>query len=139
MASQVDLANQLLQRACDDQAAAEALLHVDSVTDVIVGFHAQQGVEKSIKAVLAVHGVDFPFTHDVGRLAVLAKRAGHPLPDDLRDADGLTVYAGALRYDPDDPKSVDRETALRWVTAAVTWARAQLDAAVVGPDEDVPG
>jgi HEPN domain-containing protein len=138
MASQVDLAKQLLQRARDDQAAVEALLHVDSVTDVIVGFHAQQGVEKSIKAVLAVHGVDFPFIHDIGRLAVLAKRAGHPLPDDLRDADELTVYAGALRYDPDDPKSVDRETALRWVTASIVWARAQLGAAV-RPDEDAVG
>lgn len=32
------------------------------VTDVIVGFHAQQGVGKSIKAVLAARGVNFPFT-----------------------------------------------------------------------------
>lgn len=129
MASQIDLAKQLLQRASDDEAAANALLHVDSVTDLIVGFHAQQGVEKSIKAVLAIQGVDFPFTHDIGRLAALARRAGQPLPDDLRDADELTVYAGALRYDAEDPKSVDRETALRWVTAAVRWARAHVEAA----------
>lgn len=129
MASQSDLAKQLLQRASDDEAAAKAMLPIEAVTDVIVAMLAQQGVEKSIKAVLAAHGVDFPFTHDIGGLASVCNQAGTPLPDDLRDADQLTPYAGALRYDAEDPKLVDRETALRWVTAAVAWARAQLEAA----------
>ena len=30
-----------------------------------IGFHAQQAVEKAIKAVLACRGVVFPFTHDL--------------------------------------------------------------------------
>jgi len=50
MASQHDLAEQLLQRASDDEAAARAMLPIGSVTDMIVGMLAQQGVEKSIKA-----------------------------------------------------------------------------------------
>lgn len=127
MASQLDLAKQLLRRAADDEAAAKALLHVGAVTDVIVGFHAQQAVEKSIKAVLAANGVDFPFSHDIGRLAALASKAGHPLPNALRNADELSAYAGALRYEPDDPQSVDRGTGLRWATIAVTWAQAQIE------------
>lgn len=61
MASQRDLAKQLLRRAGDDEAAAKAMLPVEAVTDAIVGMLAQQGVEKSIKAVLAARGVDFPF------------------------------------------------------------------------------
>jgi len=127
MASQRDLAEQLLQRACDDEAAARAMLPIESVTDLIVGMLAQQGIEKSIKAVLAARGVDFPFTHDIGGLARICNEAEAPLPDDLGEADQLTPYAGALRYDAEDPKLVDRETALRWVTAAVTWARVQVE------------
>lgn len=69
MASKSDLAEQLLQRANDDEAAAKALLPVRSVTDVIVGMLAQQAVEKSIKAVLVAHDVDFPFIHDIAGLA----------------------------------------------------------------------
>jgi HEPN domain-containing protein len=128
MASQRDLAGQLLQRAGDDEAAARAMLPVETVTDAIVGMLAQQGVEKSIKAVLAARGIDFPFTHDIGGLSSICENAGVPLPDDLRDADQLTPYAGVLRYDAEDPKLVDRATALRWATAAVTWAQGELDA-----------
>jgi HEPN domain-containing protein len=128
MASRRDLAKQLLQRAADDEAAAKATLPIQAVTDAIVGMLAQQGVEKSIKAVLAARGVDFPFTHDLGGLVRICNNAGVSLPDDLRDVDQLTPYAGALRYDAEDPKLVDRETALHWATTAVTWARARLEA-----------
>ena len=65
MGDERDLAVQLLRRAADDEAAAKALLSIKSVTDVIVGQHAQQGVEKAIKAVLASQDVEFPFIHDI--------------------------------------------------------------------------
>jgi HEPN domain-containing protein len=129
MATERDLARRLLQRATEDEAAARAMLPVQSVTDMIVGTLAQQAVEKSIKAVLSFNAVRFPFVHDIGRLATLASDAGAPLPDSLRDVHLLTAYAGALRYDSDDPKSVDRQTALRWATAAVAWARTHVEAA----------
>jgi hypothetical protein len=48
------------------------------------------------------------------------------LPDELDEADLLTPYAGTLRYDAEDPELVDREMALRFATAAVTWARAHV-------------
>lgn len=48
MATERDLAERLLQRASDDEAAARAMLPVQSVTDMIVGTLAQQAVEKSI-------------------------------------------------------------------------------------------
>jgi HEPN domain-containing protein len=105
------------------------MLPIETVTDAIVGMLAQQGVEKSIKAVLAARGVDFPFTHDIGGLVGICNNAGVSLPDGLRDVDQLTPYAGALRYDAEDPKLVDRATALRWATAAVTWARAHVESA----------
>ena len=122
MAGELDWAEQLLRRAADDEAAARALLPVTSVTDAIVGQHAQQGVEKAIKAALAARSVEFPFIHDIAGLMLLCKNAHIEIPDELRDADQLTPYAGALRYGQDNPDLVDRETALSWVTAAVKWA-----------------
>jgi hypothetical protein len=38
-------------------------------------------------------------------------------------ADLLTPYAAGLRYDDDTVHAVERETASRWATAAVQWAR----------------
>jgi mRNA interferase MazF len=91
MATRIDLAKRLLQRADDDEAAAKAMLPIESVTDVIVGMLAQQAVEKSLKAVLSFSAVNFPFVHDIDELTVLCTNAGHPLPDSLRGVDQLTL------------------------------------------------
>lgn len=62
MADQANLAAVLLARAQDDLTGARSLLDIPLVTDMIVCFHAQQAVEKSLKAALAAHGHDFAFT-----------------------------------------------------------------------------
>lgn len=123
MATERDLADQLLRRAADDLAAVEAMVPLEPVADAIVGFHAQQAVEKSLKAVLAVRGVEFPFIHDIDGLTSLSEGAGASLPEELDGVDRLTPYAAGLRYDDNTVGGVDRETALRWATAAVGWAR----------------
>jgi HEPN domain-containing protein len=79
MASQHDLASGLLNLARDDQAAAKTLLDADSPTS-IVGFHCQQAVEKALKAVLAVRGLEFPYTHNLGLLIQFCEDAGAALP-----------------------------------------------------------
>ena len=127
MADERDLANQLLRRAGDDLVAVEAMVPLESVADVIIGFHAQQAVEKSLKAILAACGVEFPFIHDIDGLAELCEAAGASLPDALDGADRLTPYAAGLRYDDDAVRAVDRETALGWATAAVQWARQRIE------------
>ena len=60
MATQGDLARQLLARAADDQIAAQEMLSLTNVTDAILAFHAQQAAEKALKAVLASTGAEFP-------------------------------------------------------------------------------
>jgi HEPN domain-containing protein len=126
MATGRDLAEQLLRRAADDEAAARAMLPLESVTNAIVGFHAQQAVEKSLKAVLAARDVEFPFIHDIGGLADLCEEAGASLPKEMDEVDQLTPYAAGLRYDDDQPNIVGRETALSWATVSVAWARGQI-------------
>lgn len=54
------------------------------------------------------------------------QRSRAPLPDELDGVDQLTPYAAGLRYDDDVAGAVDRETALRWATAALNWARQQI-------------
>jgi HEPN domain-containing protein len=123
MASQQDLAAQLLRRANEDAAGARAMLPIDVVADVLICFHAQQAVEKSLKAVLAARGVEFAHRHDLRVLIGQCENEGVLLPDDLAEVDLLSPYAAELRYDDDTVHAVERETASRWATAAVQWAQ----------------
>ncbi len=123
MASQHDLAQQLLERAADDEAALHALLDVPSVTDAIVGFHAQQAVEKALKAVIASRGVEFPFTHDLASLMKLSDAAGAAVPAGLAAARRLTPYGARMRYGEAVAQGVTRAEAAAWAAEAVAWAR----------------
>ncbi len=61
-------------------------------------FHAQQAVEKALKAVLLFNKVDFPLTHDLDDLLDIAENAGIPLPTEIMDVGILTPYAVETRY-----------------------------------------
>jgi HEPN domain-containing protein len=129
MASEQDLAEQLLRRADEDAAGAKGMLPIHEVADVLVCFHAQQAVEKALKAVLAAHGVEFAHRHDLRVLIGQCEYAGVRLPEELVEVDLLSPYAAELRYDDDTVHAVERETASRWATTAVQWARGLVDEA----------
>lgn len=121
-----DLSGDLLALAREDLASAEALDKAVRVSDSPVGFHAQQAVEKALKAALASRDLEFPFTHDLGALMQLCEDAGFELPADLAEADRLTPYAATLRYGLGNPKAVATESALRWAALAIEWADAEI-------------
>jgi HEPN domain-containing protein len=123
MASHTDLAEELLSLAADDEIAVRALLPVDSVSDSIVAFHAQQAVEKSLKAALAANKVEFPFSHDVARLLALCESAGFDLDARLAGAERLTPFGVRFRYGSAVAGDVARNEAAAWADAALTWAR----------------
>lgn len=126
MSATPDLPGDLLALAREDLASAEALDRAERVSDAPVGFHAQQAVEKSLKAAIASRNQDFPFNHDLGLLMQLCQDAGLKLPAGLADADRLTPYAAAVRYGLGDPGAVATADALRWAGLAIEWADAQL-------------
>jgi len=65
-------------------------------TDTVC-FHAQQCVEKYLKALLVQEGVDFPKIHDIEKIvALLPHEVAVPLAADEQAR--LTVYATATRY-----------------------------------------
>lgn len=98
------------------------MLGVDDVSDAIVCFHAQQAVEKALKAALAARGVDFPFTHDLAALAELSGNEGLILPSEFGDIDRLTPYGARIRYGGGDPGTVKPEVAVEWAKVALAWA-----------------
>jgi len=100
MSAAPDLSSDLLALAREDFAAAEALDRADRVSGAPVGFHAQQAVEKALKAAIASRNEDFPFTHDVGLLMQLCQDASLELPVDLFEADRLTPLCGGYPLRP---------------------------------------
>jgi len=141
MATNGDLARLLLAAAKDDELAARSVLRVAGIADAIVGLHAQQAVEKAIKAVLAAKGTEFPFTHDLERLREFAKQSGIEVPTTLDGIKALTPFARDERYGAETPLGLDRDQALKWATEAIAWARGIVEQPDTPPadGEDTPG
>jgi HEPN domain-containing protein len=118
---ELEEAQRLIRAARSDLRAATALaVDVEQENDV-VGFHAQQAVEKSIKAVLAVSDTEIPLTHDLSFLAEIAVERGLSVPDGVLAAKWLTPWAVAARYGTADA-SLDRGAAVAVAAQAVRWA-----------------
>ncbi len=92
-----DYALMLLRKAANDLIAADAVLQTGKALDT-VGFHAQQATEKSLKAILSFHGVEYPRTHDLAQLLTLVLDF---VPQMIEFSDRilpLTPYAVQVRY-----------------------------------------
>ena len=82
----------------------------------LAAYHAQQCVEKYLKAYLVLHAVDFPYTHNIARLLELcAERADWA--GGLKDAEELTPFAITARY-PGESEPVSPAEAQRAVDVA---------------------
>jgi HEPN domain-containing protein len=97
------------------------------ISDEIVGFHAQQAVEKWLKAVLGSRSIEFEYTHDLRRLIGEVMTAVGEFPFDLPEVVALTEHAVPLRYDEIlDTEPLDRQAVVRLVKEVGEWADAQL-------------
>lgn len=117
---QGDLARLLLGKASADLAALAALIESE-IDDSILGFHAQQAVEKSLKAALAARGVEYERTHDLEYLVELLPSAALDPPVATEDLAQLTQWAVRFRYEADVP-ALDRAHALSVARAMNDWA-----------------
>jgi len=94
----------------------------------IIAFHAQQAVEKALKALLVLRQVEFPRTHDLGTLLRLCKAAGFQGVTDIAGVVTLTRYAVASRY-PGETDSVehdDAQTATNLATQVLAWVETHI-------------
>ncbi|MBI4754444.1 MAG: HEPN domain-containing protein [Betaproteobacteria bacterium] len=92
------VARLLLETARRDAHAVEVLARMPDMHDAIVGFHAQQAVEKALKAVLSANGIAFRRTHDIAeRLDLIADNRLAPPPHaDILDE--FNPFAVEARY-----------------------------------------
>ena len=97
------------------------------ISDDIIGFHAQQAVEKWLKAVLGSRGVEFEYTHDLHRLIAEVMAAVGEFPFDTPEVVALTEHAVPLRYDEIlNTEPLDRQAVVRLVEEVSEWADAHL-------------
>jgi hypothetical protein len=122
------LAKVLARKAGDDAKAMQLLAPNPEISDEIVGFHAQQALEKWLKAVMAMHGLEEARIHDLGRLLEILGAAGVDLPPAADRLDDLSIYAVPLRYaDLLDAEPLDREATVALVSDVGGWAQDMLD------------
>jgi len=99
MKERADLVRGLLRKAQSDLTALDATLQAGSYDTA--AFHAQQAVEKLLKAYLAHLGEEFPFTHNLSRLVELCADCDTDFQALMAVVEPLTPYAVELRYDSD--------------------------------------
>lgn len=116
------VAELLLGLAKQDALAYSKLAGDPEIRDPLVGFRAQQAVEKSIKAVLSHANVPFRRTHDVAELLDLLTDSGLPRPPHGDRLDEFTPFAVELRYGLVHPSGLDREAAGLILRDVIDWA-----------------
>ena len=91
-------------------------------------FHAQQAVEKAIKAVLFSREIDFPLTHDIDELVDILDKVGISLSSELSNAGILTPYAVETRYPGYWGEITDRdvEEAIQLSEQILRWAEEEV-------------
>ncbi len=94
-ANQFTPAQILLIKAAEDEQALQG----QHLSESILGFHAQQAVEKLIKALLTQLNVPYELTHNLGRLQTTLATTSESLPITPVPLDELTDYAVIYRYD----------------------------------------
>ena len=93
-ASKMPSVDALRRKAASD----EAILGLDTISDSIIGFHAQQAVEKPIKALLTQLNIPYELTHSLNRLSILLENHGEYLPATSITLGDLTDFSVEYRY-----------------------------------------
>jgi HEPN domain-containing protein len=117
----------LLKKAEEDATAVREFAGNSEIADSIIGFHAQQAVEKSLKAVTAASGTRHSAIHDIDRLIEIVEATGIEAPLDRDRLAVLTQYAVPLRYDELlDSESLEREVLVALVDEVAEWVAVQI-------------
>jgi HEPN domain-containing protein len=126
-----DLAARFARKAGSDEIALAKLTDDPNVPDDLIGFHAQQGLEKLLKAALAHAGVAPPHIHDLGELVARLADVGLSPPVSASEARALVPWAVEFRYDDVLDERLDRAAAIRAVADLREW----VDGLLAPPDE----
>ena len=93
-----DMPQELIALAERDYRAALILARAEDPQEDPAGFHLQQSVEKSLKAWLALRGIDYPRTHDLSVLLGLLEDQGEDV-ESFWPLLELNPFAVQFRYE----------------------------------------
>lgn len=122
-----DHAKLLLLMASKDIKALDLMIMPESVDDEIFGFHAQQAVEKTLKAWISLAGGAYAKNHDLSMLLLTLHGLGCDI-EKLKDLISLNAFAAQFRYEalePDD-EPLDRQETRAQVQYAFDTVQAML-------------
>ncbi len=117
----------LSQRAQEDLTLVRKAVSDQEISESIAGFHAQQAVEKLMKAVLDSRGLVYPFTHNLRQLRRLLEESGGAPPVDPIEVNELVAFVVQQRYGGYVSEPVDREALLALTEQVAAWAAEELD------------
>lgn len=93
-----DHARRLLGLAVADLTALRHMLDQQSFSEGVFGFHAQQAIEKALKAWIAALALEYPKSHDVSALLRILRSTGADLTP-YSSMEDFTVFAVQYRYE----------------------------------------
>ncbi len=102
----------MLDLAQREYGALGHMLEPAQFPDELFGFHAQQVVEKAIKAWICLKGTDYPHVHDLKLLYQVLEDAGEGDLAPFRELIHLSDFAVHFRYDVYDDEALDRQATL---------------------------
>jgi HEPN domain-containing protein len=122
--SEVKHARALLVMAAKDLKALEGMGDAATFADEIFGFHAQQAVEKTLKAWIAALGLEYPLTHNLARLLAILEEQGAQV-EKFWDLTEYTAFAVEFRYGSLDlsDEPMDRPSVIGQVKGLIEWVK----------------
>jgi HEPN domain-containing protein len=91
-------ARRIFAMACKDFLALQAMEDATAFADEIVGFHAQQAIEKALKTWISAPGGEYPRTHDLGRLMQALESLDAGI-EPFRDLAAYSSFSVQFRYE----------------------------------------
>lgn len=98
--NEVEHARFMFSLAEKDFKALTGMTDPQTFADEIFGFHAQQAVEKALKAWIAASGEEYPLTYNIARPLVILQDKGGEV-EKFWELVEYTAYAVKFRYDLD--------------------------------------
>lgn len=127
-----ELAARLLRKEDQDLHVVNALAQDPETSDEVLGFHAQQAVEKLLKAVLAKAAGDFSPTQNLKVLFEELRANGIAYPVTFEESLRLNRFAVVLHCDDiilNENETFDRRWAIEAIAHVRAWAVEKIGAA----------
>lgn len=117
-------ASMLLRMSAKDLRALAGMLDKTTFDDEIFGFHAQQAVEKGLKALLSLNEITYRRIHDLEELLSMLEDSGNGLPQEYRALADLSEFAVQFRYESieDIDANLDRPQIIKSITSFLSYA-----------------